>query len=212
MRVSFHPPYGAVWNLPIRYRTEVTNARARLSRDQWIDAAFEALTSHGPGAVAVEKVARTLGSTKGSFYWHFANRDELLQAALDRWEVLATERLISSVEASGEPAEVRLRRLVDAVTTGLAGRRAELELLAGIDHPVVSAAVRRVTERRVAYIVTLLVDLGMDRQKAEHRGVLAYSMYLGQMQLVHSAPDVVPGGGADAHALADEFVSMVLAG
>ncbi|MBS2991426.1 TetR/AcrR family transcriptional regulator [Rhodococcus erythropolis] len=190
----------------------MTNARARLSRDQWIDAAFEALTSHGPGSVAVEKVARTLGSTKGSFYWHFANRDELLQAALDRWEVLATERLISSVEASGEPAEVRLRSLVDAVTTGLAGRRAELELLAGIDHPVVSAAVRRVTERRVAYIVTLLVDLGMDRQKAEHRGVLAYSMYLGQMQLVHSAPDVVPGSGADAHALADEFVSMVLAG
>lgn len=44
-----------------------------------------------------------LGSTKGSFYWHFANRDELLQAALGRWEVLATERLISSVESSGEP-------------------------------------------------------------------------------------------------------------
>ena len=189
----------------------MTNARARLSRDQWIDAAFQALTSHGPDAVAVEKVARTLGSTKGSFYWHFANRDELLQAALGRWEVLATERLISSVESSGEPAEVRLRRLVDSVTTGLAGRRAELELLAGIGHPLVSAAVRRVTERRVTYIVTLLVDMGMDRQKAEHRGVLAYSMYLGQMHLVHSAPDVVPGSGADAQALADEFVNMVLA-
>ncbi|MDJ0437543.1 TetR/AcrR family transcriptional regulator [Rhodococcus qingshengii] len=189
----------------------MTNARARLSRDQWIDAAFQALTSHGPDAVAVEKVARTLGSTKGSFYWHFANRDELLQAALGRWEVLATERLISSVESSGEPAEVRLRRLADSVTTGLAGRRAELELLAGIDHPLVSAAVRRVTERRVTYIVTLLVDLGMDRQKAEHRGVLAYSMYLGQMQLVHSAPDAVPRGDVDAHALADEFVNMVLA-
>ncbi|MGV0151710.1 TetR/AcrR family transcriptional regulator [Rhodococcus sp. GB-02] len=189
----------------------MTNIRARLSRDQWIDAAFQALTSHGPDAVAVEKVARTLGSTKGSFYWHFANRDELLQAALDRWEVLATERLISSVESSGEPAEARLRRLVDSVTTGLADRRAELELLAGIDHPVVSAAVRRVTDRRVAYIVTLLIDLGMDRQKAEHRGVLAYSMYLGQMQLVHSAPDAVPRSDADAHALADEFVNMVLA-
>ena len=185
----------------------MTNARARLSRDQWIDAAFQALASHGPDAVAVEKVARTLGSTKGSFYWHFANRDELLQAALGRWEVLATERLISS----GEPAEVRLRGRGDAVTTGLAGRRAELELLAGIGHPLVSAAVRRVTERRVTYIVTLLVDLGMDGQKAEHRGVLAYSMYLGQMQLVHSAPDVVPGSGADAQALADEFVNMVLA-
>ncbi|MFD6511774.1 TetR/AcrR family transcriptional regulator [Rhodococcus sp. NPDC060176] len=189
----------------------MTNARARLSRDQWIDAAFQALASHGPDAVAVEKVARTLGSTKGSFYWHFANRDELLQAALDRWEVVATERLISSVESSGEPAEARLRRLVDSVTTGLADRRAELELLAGIDHPLVSAAVRRVTERRVAYIVTLLADLGMDRHKAEHRGVLAYSMYLGQMQLVHSAPDAVPRSGAGRHALADEFVNMVLA-
>lgn len=189
----------------------MTNARARLSRDQWIYAAFQALTSHGPDAVAVEKVARTLGSTKGSFYWHFANRDELLQAALDRWEVLATERLISSVESTGEPPEARLRRLVDSVTTGLADRRAELELLAGIDHPLVSAAVQRVTGRRVAYIVTLLVDLGMDRKKAEHRGVLAYSMYLGQMQLVHSAPDSVPHGDEDRHVFTDEFVNMVLA-
>ena len=58
----------------------------RLSADDWAAAALEQIAEQGVSAVAVEPLARRLGVTKGSFYWHFPSRDALLQAALERWE------------------------------------------------------------------------------------------------------------------------------
>ena len=58
----------------------------RLSREDWERAALEAMADAGVAAVAVEPLARRLGVTKGSFYGFFANRDELIEAALSRWE------------------------------------------------------------------------------------------------------------------------------
>jgi AcrR family transcriptional regulator len=47
---------------------------ARLTREDWLDAAYRRFSDDGIAAVAVEPVARSLGATKGSFYWHFADR------------------------------------------------------------------------------------------------------------------------------------------
>jgi len=58
----------------------------RLSADDWARAALELIAEQGVAAVAVEPLARRLGVTKGSFYWHFRSRDALLQAAIERWE------------------------------------------------------------------------------------------------------------------------------
>ena len=58
----------------------------RLSPQDWIDAALAAIAAGGLAAVAVEPLAARLGTTKGSFYWHFASRDALLKAALANWE------------------------------------------------------------------------------------------------------------------------------
>ena len=54
---------------------------ARLSADDWAQAALDLIAEQGVSAVAVEPLARRLGVTKGSFYWHFPSRDALLQAA-----------------------------------------------------------------------------------------------------------------------------------
>ncbi|MGB8962821.1 MAG: helix-turn-helix domain-containing protein [Pseudonocardiaceae bacterium] len=78
-------------------------AQARWTRDGWIDAALHVLLNEGPDAVAVQPIARRLGATKGSFYWHFSSRDELLGAALARWEVVATDDVIAEIEASPGP-------------------------------------------------------------------------------------------------------------
>src|SRR5690606_7033358 len=59
---------------------------ARLSAADWAQAALDVIAEQGVSAVAVEPLARRLGVTKGSFYWHFPSRDALLQAALERWE------------------------------------------------------------------------------------------------------------------------------
>lgn len=57
-----------------------------LSRNDWLKAARLALLRGGVEAVRVEKLARNLHVTKGSFYWHFKDRDDLLDLLLREWE------------------------------------------------------------------------------------------------------------------------------
>ena len=71
---------------------------ARLSADDWAQAALDLIAEQGVSAVAVEPLARRLGVTKGSFYWHFPSRDALLQAALERWEAVEQESIFGSLE------------------------------------------------------------------------------------------------------------------
>lgn len=54
-------------------------------RAQWVAAGLESLRQGGVGAVRVERLAARLGITKGSFYWHFRNRGDLLDALLEYW-------------------------------------------------------------------------------------------------------------------------------
>src|SRR5918998_6119560 len=87
----------------------------RLSRKDWIEAALAAIAEGGVAAVAVEPLAARLGATKGSFYWHFANRDALLQAALAQWEEQTTTVVISEIKSGPDEPIDRLRRLVSRV-------------------------------------------------------------------------------------------------
>ncbi|QEV17676.1 TetR/AcrR family transcriptional regulator [Streptomyces alboniger] len=169
-----------------------TPAKPRLSADDWADAALTAIGEGGLAAVAVEPLAVRLGTTKGSFYWHFAGRDALIEAALDRWAKLHTEGVITQVEAEPDPRK-RIRLLfAEAITTATSGSL-EVSLLATAGHPQVAAALRKVTERRVAYVAELFARLGFPEAEARRRGLLAYSVYLGHTQLGHAVPSVLPG-------------------
>ena len=61
------------------------SAKQTLHRDQWLKQALDVLFSSGISSVKVETLARELDVTKGSFYWHFENRDELLHHMVDWW-------------------------------------------------------------------------------------------------------------------------------
>lgn len=58
----------------------------RLSRTDWIVAARDALIQGGVHAIKVDLIANQLKITRGSFYWHFRDRAELLSAVLELWE------------------------------------------------------------------------------------------------------------------------------
>ena len=90
--------------------------KGRLSAEDWAQAALDLIAEQGVAAVAVEPLARRLGVTKGSFYWHFPSRDALLQAALERWESVEQEAVFGTLEAIPDPRE----RLRDAVPAGRA--------------------------------------------------------------------------------------------
>jgi AcrR family transcriptional regulator len=155
----------------------------------------------GVGGVAVEPLAVRLGTTKGSFYWHFADRNALVATALERWELRDTDLVIATVEKSGDVTE-RLRRLLGLVfgavpdASGRGAGSVELALQANATHPLVAPVLTRVTERRLGYLTALFTELGMSPARARDRGVLAYSAFLGHAQLAHATPQLLPTGRA----------------
>jgi AcrR family transcriptional regulator len=185
------------------------DARRRLTADDWATAALEALAEGGLAAVAVEPLAARLGATKGSFYWHFANRDALLRAALARWEERHTEAVIATIEGLPDP-EVRLRQLFSAVILVAERSHIEMSLLATADHPLVAPVLSRVTERRIAYIAQLFGEVGFPPEVAHSRALFAYTAYLGHAQLAHATPGVLPPRGEAAAAYLEQIVTALM--
>jgi AcrR family transcriptional regulator len=167
-------------------------ARTRLSRQDWVDAALEAIAEGGLAAVAVVPLAERLGATKGSFYWHFPSREALIEAALAAWEQTTTAAVIAEVDAASQDPREQLRLLFKRVTELAARDRIELALLATADHPTVRPILERVTRRRIDFAAELFQRLGFPRADANRRALLAYSTYLGYTQLVHATPQLLP--------------------
>lgn len=152
---------------------------AQVSPDDWIRAGLTRLRHHGIEAVRVEPLARELGVTKGSFYWHFRDRPALLDAMLARWVENATDAVIREADEAGDAAEDRLRRLTRIATADFDG---EFELALrewGRRDPAVERALTRVAERRLGYLRSLLRDAGHPPAEAEARAFLLYSALLG---------------------------------
>ena len=76
------------------------SGQRRLTRDDWITAALGAIADGGLAAVGVEPLAARLGATKGSFYWHFENRDALIEAAIGCWEKETTTDVVAEITAA----------------------------------------------------------------------------------------------------------------
>ncbi|MEU6084386.1 TetR/AcrR family transcriptional regulator [Streptomyces sp. NPDC047108] len=177
----------------------------RLTAQDWTDAALTAIGEGGLSAVAVEPLAKRLGTTKGSFYWHFPSRDALIEAALSHWEETNTGRVIAEVEPETDP-EKRLRRLFKAVPAATTGDPIEVTLLTSVAHPQVASALRRVTERRIAFVTQIFTDLGFPADEAQRRGLLAYTTHLGQIQLIHAVPQALPSETADQRRYLDTML------
>jgi len=156
--------------------------RTRLSADDWEQAALDLIAAQGVSAVAVEPLARQLGVTKGSFYWHFPTREALLKAALERWENQDVDTLLSQVEPIADPRE-RLCELFRRTGREAKSHVIYSALLRALDHPLVQPVMARVSQRRMDFLTRAYRQVGMNRSVAAHRARLAYAAYVGFLQL-----------------------------
>jgi AcrR family transcriptional regulator len=182
------------------------NGQRRLTRDDWIIAALGAIAEGGLAAVGIEPIAARLGATKGSFYWHFQNRDALLEAAIRRWERETTTDVVAEITAARDAPASQFRRLVTGVIQRAEQDRVGPALLASAAHPAVAPALERVTTARLNLIATVFRRLGFSRAGARRRALLAYSAYLGHGQLAHSTPGVLPATTAGRRAYLDDAI------
>jgi AcrR family transcriptional regulator len=153
----------------------------RTPRGRWIEEGLRALGRGGPEAVRIEPLARALGISKGGFYWHFADRQALLQEMLDAWERTWVDEVIETVEAKGGDARVRLRRLF-ALAAASGGDLLKIELAirnwARRDEAV-AERLRQVDNKRMDYMRSLFGDISEDDDEVEARCLLAFSLFIG---------------------------------
>ena len=154
-------------------------AATRTPRSQWIDEGLEALAAGGPDAVRIDVLAKTLGVTRGGFYWHFDDRQALLDAMLETWERRSIDEVLERVESEGGDASDKVRR---------AGMLTFSPALLPVDLAVrdwarrdeaVGERLRRVDNGRMAYLRRLIGELSADEGDVEARSLLAFSLAIG---------------------------------
>lgn len=168
-------------------------SRQSLTAQDWAEAALESLATGGIDAVAVEPLARKLGVTKGSFYWHFDSREALLRAALELWERRETVDVLARVGEEGDPYE-RIVKVFKQANAGYRSGRLYLAIAAAEDKPLVREFVQRVSERRMDYLCTCYRDLGFSDASARHWARFAYATFMGNLQIRRDTPDAMPSG------------------
>lgn len=158
-------------------------AVARTPRSSWIDEGIRALAAGGPDAVRIESLARALGVTKGGFYWHFDDRQALLDEMLDTWERVFVDEVISRVEAGGGDGRAKLQRLFSLATAGVraGGKLLKVELAIrdwARRDKAVAVRVRRVDNRRMDYMRSLFREFCPDDDEVEARCMLVMSLFV----------------------------------
>ena len=167
---------------------------ARLTRDRFVEEGLRALEEDGPAGLAADRMARRLGVSRGSFYWHFANAVDFEAAVLAAWEDRWTSRIIAAVEeGAGAPPE-RLRALIAKTGGRDASLYASAKRMAG-QQGELHAIMRRIDERRIAFVADLLAEGGVGPDLAALRARIIYSWAMGQMLV--SGVEGVPAEVAD---------------
>lgn len=186
---------GALLQCALQPSTSIGMSNTRLSPEKWISAGFEALIADGPTALAAEPMARRLGTTKGSFYWHFRDVPAYHAALVRQWHAAALADVMERLESSGAP-DTRLRAFGHHILETKS--EAALRVWAQTDG-LVAASMAEVDAERLTYIQHLLNQFGL-RNPAFATAILATLIGLPEIK----AP-------SDPRASFDALVDTVLA-
>ena len=174
----------------------------QLSVKDWLDQGLKALAKSGFTALKAEPLAKALGVSRGSFYWHFADIAAFHAAILEHWREVAAEQIIANVEAASRdenPLRVLLRRVF--------GEKLVLEKAvrswATVD-PTARAAVQAIDRRRLSYVESLLTQSGLPAEVASARAQILYWTFFGFALSDQSLPK------AKQQAVLDELLRMAL--
>ncbi len=166
----------------------VLEKRRRLTREDWLAKALDVLAEEGIGAVCIEPVAKALGVTKGSFYWHFEDRDELIKRLLEYWETEHTDRLGDLVAADSSDPSRQLLTLFELVTTSDEDRN-DASVRAWASHdPQAAAYLKRVDQKRLDYVRDLFQGMGFSREEADLRSRWSYYYMIGEYSVLATPP------------------------
>jgi AcrR family transcriptional regulator len=157
--------YNSVWKMPDN----------RLGPAEWVNAGLKALAKSGFSALKADTLANSLGVSRGSFYWHFADVSAFQAAILGRWREIALENIIAEIEGT---ADDRLEALVYRAFAADSGIERAVRAWATADAQA-RAAVEAVDVERIRYLRKLLIEAGVHQNVARTRARIMNWCYLG---------------------------------
>ena len=163
--------------------------RARLRADDWVAAALEVLVNDGIGAVKILPLAKKLGVTRGSFYWHFENHEALLNRLLEVWEETNSGTIIAAATREGGIIE----QYTALMRCWLSMERFDPHLEVAVRHwgrnnPELWERLRAADERRIDAFVAMLSPEVPDPTMALHRARTMYYLQMGWYELEVDVP------------------------
>jgi len=184
--------------------------KKKLTRRDWLKAAFRALTRHGPTAVKAETLARALSVSKGSFYWHFKDVAALRRAMIDLWLEEGTISVIKELESLPVPAAERLRRLVEISVSERSEPFGGMKLESAIRdwaryEPEVRSAAEQTDRKRLAYLESLFRKAGADEQQSNEKAALLYATLIGLQEIAY-----LTGPGPNAYRSLSVMLNLLL--
>lgn len=168
-------------------RRKMATPRTQLDRGNWIESAIDVLAREGVAGLRVEVLAKRCGVTKGSFYWHFKDRQDLLAAILEHWRTgrIRDIEKITNVPPGNERDQLHFAVEVYGASRNRKGMSIELAIRDWARHdPQAAAVVEAVDLYRLECTRKLFVAAGMSDAEAKSRSLLLYACVFG-LSLMH---------------------------
>lgn len=162
--------------------THVNKPRTQLDRDAWIQGAMDVLAEEGTSGLRVEVLAKRLKVTKGSFYWHFQDRRDLLMAVLEVWKDGRIRDIIKQTRVQAGREVEQIHHVIEIYSAGRSRRGMMIELAVrdwAQRDPEAAAIVAEVDDIRLRCARELFLACGVPMEEASSRCLLLYAYVFG---------------------------------
>ena len=170
----------------------LTKTRVQLDRNAWVQAATEVLAEEGISGLRVEVLAKRLKVTKGSFYWHFQDRRDLLMAVLQVWKDGRIRDIVKQTRAEPGREREQIYHVIDVYSASRSRRGAMIELAvrdwARRDSDA-AAIVAEVDDWRLRCARELFLACGVPMEEASSRCMLLYAYVFGISLMIYDKFD-----------------------
>ena len=158
----------------------------RLTKENWLLHGFDVLRSSGHEALKAGTMCKAIGVSRGSFYWHFPSLGDFHSALLDQWRCQNTETIIAQLQDLPTP-QAQLRELVQRAIDTPQPLENAMRRWGGANDKVASA-LAEVDQLRRAYLVNLMMGMGLPEHVAKDRATLLTWAFIGRS----FAPGLLP--------------------
>jgi AcrR family transcriptional regulator len=150
----------------------------KLTPEHWIAHGFDVLRQEGHEGLKADRMAKTLGISRGSFYWHFPSLSDFHTALLQAWSEQITQTVIAELQTLPD-GQQQLEELITRSIQTPQDIEIAMRRWGGVD-PAVASALRAVDQLRVEYLTGMFSAAGIPLQAAKSRAILMTWAFIGR--------------------------------